>query len=529
MPDDRDEPRDEPPLPPDDEYSGSLPENVLPFEREPGDDPPEEGWSYDPHRTPPQRRQPMQFGAVREASPANAARKIKDVSIAECLTDAAHAERFAQAFGMELRFDHRRDRWLVYETPRWRTDIDGAVYRKAIEFARLRQLEAVQINDKKTRKTVLDFCIKAESKAQLDRTVSLAKMMPPIADNGESWDLDPMLLGAPNGLINLKNGLWRLGDPEDHITMSTSVKYDASAECPRWEQFILEIFNGDAELADWVHRFVGYAITGLTHEQVLAFFYGRGANGKGTMMNTIAHVLGDYSYNMPFSTIEMRQRSSIPNDVAALDKRRWVTASETNDGTQLNEARIKALTGCDPVTARFLHGEWFTFQPIAKFILAVNHKPVVKDDSYGFWRRIRLVPFLVAFTGDKRDPTLEGHFKEVEAAGILTWCVKGALKWQEIGLGVPSSIASATSEYQSDSDALSEFFQACVEDDPQGCVKGSDVQKSYQKWCDVQGFSKQERMPAKVFGAKLSDKVARRHTKSGAVYDGIRLITSNLF
>jgi integrase len=100
---------------------------------------------------------------------------------------------------------------------------------------------------------------------------------------------------------------------------------------------------------------------------------------------------------MPFSTVELQQRAAIPNDLAALDGRRYVTASETNDGTRLNESRIKALTGCDPITARFLHGEFFTFRPQAKFWLAVNHKPIVRDDSYGFWRRIRLIPFTETF------------------------------------------------------------------------------------------------------------------------------------
>ena len=452
-----------------------------------------------------------------------------DPSIAESMTDASHAERFAQCYGLDLRYDHRRDRWLIYEGPRWKPDIDGGVYRLAIQFARMRQMQSVLITDRKVRELALKHFIAAESKNALDRCVALARVLPPIADSGEHWDLDPWLLCAPNGVIDLKTGYIREGDPADRITMSTAVEYDPHADAPRWRQFVSEIFDGNTELASFVQRFVGYSLTGCTHEQILSFLYGRGANGKGTFMNTITYVLGDYAYNMPFSTIEMRQRSAIPNDVAALEKRRWVTGSETNEGTRLNEARIKALTGCDPITARFLHGEWFTFQPVAKFILAVNHKPTVQDDSYGFWRRIRLVPFMRQFIGDQRDPTLEGQFREDEAKGILRWCVEGCLAWQRLGLAEPDVIMTATNEYRQDSDILSDFFTMCVEDDDTSSVQASAIQQLYQKWADRNGIQKQERMSAKLLGQRLAEKLTRRHTRQGWIYEGIRLRTDDLF
>jgi putative DNA primase/helicase len=70
----------------------------------------------------------------------------------------------------------------------------------------------------------------------------------------------------------------------------------------------------------------------------------------------------------------------VPNDLAALVGRRLVTSSETNEAIRLNEGRVKALTGGDPITARFLHREFFTFHPVAKFWLSVNHKPRVTDE-----------------------------------------------------------------------------------------------------------------------------------------------------
>ena len=346
-----------------------------------------------------------------------------DPLIAEALTDASHAQRFAETYGVDIKYDHRRGHWLVYEDPCWRIDNDGAIYRHALKFVRARQASALDIVDRKLKEKVLKFTIAAESKPALDKLVSLAKNFPPIADAGDGWDADPWLTAAkPNGVLDWRTGTLRQGDPSDRITRSLGVAFDPDAEAPRWTNFIDEVFDGDRDLIAFIHRYLGYACTGLTHEQVLALFWGGGGNGKGVLMHLVAYVLGDYFGNMGFSTIELKQRATIPNDLAALEGKRLVTASESGE-VRLNEPRIKMLTGSDPVTARYLYGEPFTFTPSAKFILATNTRPVVADNSHGFWRRLKLVPFTRCFEGAARDEHLEDYLKAHEGPGILNWLV----------------------------------------------------------------------------------------------------------
>src|SRR5207249_4412834 len=217
------------------------------------------------------------------------------------------------------------------------------------------------------RKKIAKWAIDSENKARIEAALAMARCEPPIADSGVDWDNRPMLLAVGNGIVDLETGALRHGRPEDRLILHTPVPFDPDAKCPQFERFFVEILNRDAELVDFVQRAIGYTITGLTTEQVLFLLHGTGANGKTVFLSMLRAVLGEYAHNMPFSTIELKDRASIPNDVAALADKRLVTASETNDGTRFNEARIKALTGSDPITARFLHHEFFTFRPVAKF------------------------------------------------------------------------------------------------------------------------------------------------------------------
>jgi putative DNA primase/helicase len=197
----------------------------------------------------------------------------------------------------------------------------------------------------------MSWILQSESKYHLEAAVTVAQSENPICDNGTDWDANPWLLGVGNGVVDLQTGKRRTGLPPDKITMHTNVPFCLSAACPRWESFLAQIFC-DKELIDFVQRSVGYSLTGQTTEQCVFACYGEGANGKSTFLETLRFVLGDYAHNTPFSTLELNGRTSISNDVAALAGRRFVTAIETNDAVRLNEARLKALTGSDAISAR---------------------------------------------------------------------------------------------------------------------------------------------------------------------------------
>ena len=437
------------------------------------------------------------------------------------LTELGAAERFTRLHGARVRYDHRRARWLLWEGHRWRPDADETVARLAFTFARQWQRDALDVKISATRQATLKFTLGLERRNGLTNMLWFARSMKPIADAGDQWDADPWLLSTPSGVVDLRSGDCRPGRPGDRLTMQTAVRFTPTAPCPRWDRFLQEIFDGNDELVTFIQRAIGYSLTGITTEQVLFMLYGTGANGKGTFVNTLKHALGDYAWNMPFATVELHERSAIPNDIAALVNRRFVIASETNDGTRLNEARVKALTGCDPMTARFLHSEFFEFEPVAKFWLSVNHRPIVRDNSYGFWRRLRLIPFKQRFT---LDPTL-GAQLQAEAAGILAWAVRGTLAWQADGLTTPAIVVAATDAYEADSDPLRDFLDAgCDVSDPTAEVNATVIFKHYRRWAERHELSEKERLSQAMFGRKLGERFEKvSDTRHLLFYRGLAL------
>ena len=320
-------------------------------------------------------------------------------------TDTGNAEIIASLYGQRVRYDHLQGRWLIWSGHRWKPDSSGEITRIAIEAVRERMKLSLAITDKEKRKEAIKWGLSSEGKFRIKAATELATSINPLADDGKNWDTDPFLLGCPNGVLDLHSGELRNGYPADRITQQTGVDYDASATAPKWDEFLGQIFNNDLDLIDYIRRCVGYSITGVIREQCIFFCWGTGANGKSTFLDILRQVFSDYAANTPFSTFDLSRQTGIPNDLAALHKSRLVTASETNESRRLNEGRVKAMTGDSAMTARFMHQEFFTFTPVFKIWLAMNHKPPITGTDDGFWRRVRLIDFTVSFKGreDKKD------------------------------------------------------------------------------------------------------------------------------
>lgn len=441
-------------------------------------------------------------------------------------TDSGNAELFAHLFGQFCRFDHQRGRWLLWKGDWWGGDADGQLYRWATEAARKRAKAGTEIDNREAAKRTFLWSKASESAGKIEATLKLARAQPPIADPGKAWDTSPMLLGVANGVVNLTNGKLRRGRQEDRITVSNDIPFNEHARCPRWIQFLNEVFEDDAELIDWVHRAIGYSLTGSTREQVWFICYGKGANGKSTFLEVLQKALGDYAGNLPFTALMKGKEQAIPTDLASLPGKRLITASETQESAALNEARVKALTGGDTITARQLYEKQFSFVPELKLWVALNHLPAVTDTSDGFWRRVRIVGFNRQFGADARDPQLKDKLSD-ELPGILNWAVQGAVRWQEKGLEPPMKVMLPVLEYRNESDPLGDFISECCVTSPNAQVSAAAIYVAYSTWADKNGHRERDKMSNTAFGAKMAERYQKRHTRHGKTYFGIGLWTGD--
>lgn len=276
----------------------------------------------------------------------------------------------------------------------------------------------------------------------------------------DQFDADPWKLNTPGGVVDLKTGETQPHSLADYFTKITHA--NPNGECPLWMKFLDEVTEGDAELIAFLQRVIGYCLTGSVREHALFFLYGTGRNGKGVFLNTISDLLGDYAAIASMEVLTETKGDRHPTELAAMQGKRLVVAQEVDEGRNWAEAKIKTLTGGDPITARFMRRDFFTFTPQFKLLIAANHKPVLRNVDEAMRSRLHLVPFTVTIPKDKRDPDLQDKLK-AEWEGILQWALDGALQYQETGLAPPDAVTQATQEYFSDQDIFTQWVDECCE------------------------------------------------------------------
>lgn len=397
-------------------------------------------------------------------------------------SDVGNARFFRDFTAGRLIYNWRTQLWYEWTGYRWQPCLNGQAQEWAKQGVAEMFKTAAAMSDPKKRTSCTLWALKSESAGRIAAMLDLSRSEKGIADSGTEWDREPMIIACPKGILDLRTGTFLQPDKKIKTMNCIAVDPEPSAKAPTWEKFLNEIFEGDSELIGFIKRFFGYSLTGSVKEQCLLCLYGQGANGKSTMIDAVMRVFGTYGYTMPFSTIEHMTRSAITNDVAALYGKRYVVASETQEGVKLNEGRIKSLTGGEPLTARFMYKDYFTFEPVAHFILAFNHKPIIMDDTEGAWRRIHLVKHNRIFKAHERDKDLPEKLKR-ELPGILNWLIEGCLEWQQSGLIVPQSVLAATKDYQEEMNPLRQFIEEV-------CVLGnfhvtvSELWVAYNEWAD---------------------------------------------
>lgn len=314
---------------------------------------------------------------------------------------------------------------------------------------------------------------------------------------------------------------------EDFITKLAPVQWSPDAPRPEFERFIGRILPNTAVRA-FVQRYLGYCLTALTREQVFVIFHGEGRNGKSTLVDVVAKVLGDYGTTVPIATLvgdDRRKGGEATPDLVRLPGARFVRTAEPKQGMPFDESLIKALTGGEPILVRRLNQEFIEVYPTFKLVVSCNRKPEIRGDDDGIWRRVLLVPFDVQIPEEEVDKGLTAKLWE-ERDGILAWLVEGAIAYLDHGLQPPDEVRGATKEYRDESDILGSFARGAliITRDHTDTVETGRLYTVYENWCRLNGhtawraetFSK--RMP------KVAERLGFTKIKSSiSAYQGIRV------
>jgi len=297
-------------------------------------------------------------------------------------------------------------------------------------------------------------------------------------------------LNERNGYINLQNGMLHVETREihphnkDHLsTIQIPVKYSEKAICPRWIQFLDEIFEDDEERINLVQEFMGYVLVPETRYEKALLMVGEGANGKSTLLGTWEHMIGRGNFcsvtlgNLQNEFHRVRLHGKLLN-----------IAAEVRATTLEQADYFKRIVTGDTIDAAHKHKPVFHFQPFARLVFAMNRMPRIRDTSHGFYRRLLIVPFNRVFTEEEQDRQLRQKLIE-ETDGIFQWALRGLDRlYDNDAFTEPQVVREALAAYQRANNPVVAFVEDCCILSSDASTSKNDLYGEYKQYCEDYGF-----------------------------------------
>ncbi len=348
----------------------------------------------------------------------------------------------------------------------------------------------------------------------------------------EEFDSKLDLLGFENGIVDLKEGVFREGRPEDYVIKSTGYSLEIGdhklpikitnlqnimKDCiPNYNILKQHLFGFLKQIIpindvrDYTLRFLSKCLSGENRDEGFYIWTGSGGNGKSKLIELMQLVLGSYSGGLPVSLITSKRSSSnsATPEMERTKGLRFVVMQEPEANESINIGLMKELTGNDKIIARGLFKDPIEFVPQFKLLLMCNDLPNIPSNDDGTWRRLEVVDFISRFVGEedyhklddkkhvfKRDKCLRAKLQAwpVIFLGIL---LEEWLKYDKYGITVPSQVNNKTKSYRNENDIVGQWIeQSCEESDnhdddgiQRAPTSFGDLYEDFEEWCKEQGY-----------------------------------------
>lgn len=399
--------------------------------------------------------------------------------------DIGNGERLVAFAGERLRWVANREKWARYEHGTWHLSKDAGEHEAQKMIVRLKDLEAGLYADSKTREAFEKWVKTQANMARVQAAARSARYSGHLNVETSDFDKHTMLLNVSNGVIDLATGQLLPHSPDYMFREQSAATYDPDAKAPRWEAF-LDRMMPDPEMRSYLQRAVGYTLTARTDEQAFFIHHGVTKNGKSLFLSVLEAMLGSYAQTVPSNTFLTKKYEQHPADVARMEGRRLLMLSETPQGSRLDEALVKRLSGSDTVTARGMGEEFREIEIIGKVHLVTNHLPHINHDP-ATMRRVHMIHWSQTISDEERDPLLGEKIITQELAGVLAWAVRGCLEWQRQHLSPPLVAQMDASTYFEEEDQLGQWIAERVIQS--NVVTPSHMMyQNYKLWCEVMGI-----------------------------------------
>jgi putative DNA primase/helicase len=378
------------------------------------------------------------------------------------------------------------DRWYRFDGTKY-ADVNPKTYVRGDLYAFLRGKTCKKIGSK-GEVSMVPYEADAHIVSDIMDTLT---MDCPVYDDAPCW-MDGGEHPRSQDIVSFTNGMLILPDldlmpatPQFFSLTAAPYAWDENAQCPRWHQFLSEIYPNDPEKIALLQEWFGYNLVADTSQEKLMFFVGRPGAGKGTVLEALRAVLGGGQVaSTSFDTLvaDFGLQPLVGKLAAILPDAHITRRGDPAKALQV----LKEISGRDSVSINRKNKDFLADHKLScRFTISVNAMPDLPDHERSLDRRLLLLPFGESFAG-REDTGLKDRICQ-EAPGIAAWAIQGLLRLRSQGWTTPASAAPVIEEFRKQSSPVTEFADEYCEFDPEHAYPSAMMYDAFVRWCKDQG------------------------------------------
>jgi putative DNA primase/helicase len=328
--------------------------------------------------------------------------------------------------------------------------------------------------------------------------------------------------------LNIHTSEFKEHSPDHYFLSVVPYNYDKKAQCPTIIKFLRDVLRH--EDIGTIFRLIGYCLLRDCRFQRAVMLYGKGANGKGTLLDLVTAFLGiDNCSHRSLQSIDTNRFA-----IADLYGKMANTYADLKSMKLSETGNFKMAVAGDWVEGEFKFKNAFKFRNKAKLWFSANEIPESEDKSDAFYRRLLIFHFDKQWLYGKEDVDL---FKKLttpeELSGLLNVALVSLSRLVKEGGFHDQTIEEIRRDYEIHTNDVNAFlYEECIVDitNSDYSTLATDAYAAYVNFCVKRNTRPIDMAP---FGKRLADKgiYNQRHKIGGQsdhYYDGMILRRSML-
>ena len=301
------------------------------------------------------------------------------------------------------------------------------------------------------------------------------------------FNRDPMKISFLNGRLDLKTMEFESPSPEHLETIHLHVNWNPNATGETADEFFKTATCGDEDIEQLLYEAIGYSFTKSSSLQKAFLLYGGGRNGKSTFLDIIKEICGyENCTSVNFKDLGEKFR------VAELYNKLVSLSGDISAQPLKDSDLFKQITGGDEITIERKNQHPFTDTVFATLFFSANKLPRTPDTTYGFYRKLVIIPFYANLASVSLVDGALFHDKLMEDKEYIAY--KAVLAIRNVltkthKFTEPKAAEEVMNAYKVENSSVLSWIKAnskAIYD--LKSKKFQDVFSEYDLWCDLNGY-----------------------------------------